>query len=161
MKLINKLTKSHLKIAQQILKHKNSILYGTVLAIDPGSHSMGYTLQVGGQIIDTGSLPANKSDGIALRLDTVSDQLLDVLKEHRPVDVLLIELVRTSTGHHYLTWSAGNAVRDSVSPVVIEIPEKLWSKAKDVGWFKCDALDSRYILEVANILCREDDSEED
>ena len=122
---------------------------------------MGYTLQVGGQIIDTGSLPANKYDGIAQRLDTIGDQLLDVLKEHRPVDVLLMELVRTSTGHLYLTWSAGNAVRDSVSPVVIEVPEKLWSKVKDINWFKCDALDSRYILELANILCREDGSEED
>lgn len=118
---------------------------------------MGYTLAKGGQVIDSGSLKADEKDKIGPRLWDIGDQLQDILKEHRPVDVCLIEFLRSSTGHVYIVWSAGNAVRDSICPVVIEIPTHLWSKVKDEGWFKCDALDSRYIYELARIICEEDE----
>jgi len=133
---------------------------GTVLSIDPASKSLGYAIFEGGIQVEAGTLKTSEKQPVGRRLFDLLDQLEDVIRDYRPIDIMLIELVRSSTGHIFLTWAAGMAVAASDAPVVIEIPEKMWKKTIDDQWFKCDVQDAKYIAKLAFVICEDEDGKE-
>lgn len=72
------------------------------------------------------------------------------------VDLVLIEKVRSSSGHVFLVWAAGGAISACASPVVIEIPAYMWKKVVDKDYVKTDEMDARYMFKLAHQLCEED-----
>ena len=149
---------SHRAIALEILKHKNAIQMGTVLIIDPASISLGYCIIQDGKEMDAGELVARGP--ISQRLNSLHDQLEEVLKHYHPIDVLLIELVRTGTGSRELGWGAGNSIGPANTPVTIEIPFAMWKNVQDENYTKSDVNDARYIYKLAELICSEGDGDE-
>jgi hypothetical protein len=136
------------KHADQIIKHSDKILGGTMLAIDPSSTSMGWALFVHGEVYSAGTA---KSEGsVGERLAEIMGQLPD-----ENLDVLVTEFVRSSTGHIYLVWSNGAAVAKYGPPVVLEVTTGAWKKLVDKSYVKTDVRDATNIGTFAVQLCKE------
>jgi len=141
--------KSHRKTVETLREHSDTILEGSFTVIDPSSRSMGYCIFQGGEVIANGKLT---SDGkIGERLKDLYHQL-DIF-DHTPL--MLMEKVRSGTGHIYLVFSAGVAVAGLSHSELLEIPYSLWSKRKDASYVKSDAMDARYMGLLAVDVCRD------
>lgn len=142
---------THKKIVKELRKHSDIILNGTWIAIDPASRSMGYALIEGGAVSKNGTFVTKKKP-IGERLKDLHSMLDLDLPE---VELMVVEFVRTGTGHHFLTWSTGLAVGALGAPITIEIPTKLWEKCKDKDYIKSDACDAKYIAKFCIEVCKD------
>ena len=121
------------------------------IAIDPGSISMGYCVVDKGAIIKKGSLISTSKD-IGSRLNDLWDLLTPIISSPK---LMVMELVRTSTGHYMLTWSAGIAVGAVAAKDILEIPTHLWKKTVDKDYYKSDVMDALYIAKFILKVCEE------
>jgi len=142
---------THLKIVKQLRSNSDIILQGTWIAIDPSSRSMGYALVEGGNISKNGTFVTKKKP-IGERLKDLHSMLDLELPE---VELMVVEFVRTGTGHHFLTWSTGLAVGALGAKTTIEIPTSLWAKCKDANYVKSDACDAKYIARFCIEVCED------
>lgn len=155
-KLFKTLVGSHRKQAEAIYKLRDKILNGHMVAIDPGSNSMGYALFVSGRLHYAGSIAGKGS--IGNRLKSMMNQLDGCLKElgaHHMVTV--VELVRSQTGHHYLTWAAGAAVAALGSEHTLEVSTNLWKKLIGPKYKKTDENDAIAIGELVLAIAKEEE----
>ena len=132
--------KTHLQIASKLKSLKDKIENGTMVVIDPSSKSMGYCVTVDGKIDQNGVIKTTKA--------TIGERLRDLFEQVSQLpqaDVVIIEFVRTGTGHQYLVWSVGVAAAAANSSITIEIPTSMWSKYKDSEYYKSDAMDAKYM----------------
>jgi hypothetical protein len=133
------MNKTEKKMTDNIGKCLDLILDGTMLAIDPGSNSLGYAIYKAGELEISGEI---KGKGLAHeRLHEIADQLLELEKP----DVLAIELIRKN---HVLIWSIGTTIACIRSPNLIEVPITLWHKLRADDYEKTDALDAELIGQV-------------
>ena len=142
MKKVTLTAKSHLQIAAKLKTLKDEILNGTLVTIDPSSKTIGFCIVEKGVIQSCGVVKTSEKS-ITKRLRALFDQIDQLPK----ANVVAVEMVRTGTGHHYLTWSVGVVAAGTEAQEFIEIPTSLWSKYKDSDYFKSDAMDARYIAE--------------
>jgi len=137
------------KTAKSIIKLKDTILNGTLLAIDPASKSVGYAVFEKGELHISGSYKASGSIGPRLK------EIGDFLVQFEDPDVLAIEKVRTHSGHHMLTWGAGHAVGAVGAETTIEITCSMWKKVAGAQHIKSDENDAIAIGELVLYICRE------
>ena len=148
-KLIDKLVGSHRKEAVNILKRKELILGGTMIAIDPSSLSMGYAVFKQGKLVENNVITAKGNIGFRL------NKLCEMLPDISP-DVVIVEKVRSNTGHIYLTWSTGAAVA-RYPAFICEVAFYAWKKNVGADYEKSDARDALEIGNFAITLCKEDE----
>ena len=130
------MTKTEQKMNKLIGQNLDGILDGTMLAIDPGSNSMGYAIFREGEFEISGEL---KGKGVAQkRLHEIADQLVEL----ETPDVLAIELIRKN---HTLIWSIGTTIASVRTQNLIEVPILLWHQLRDEHYEKTDALDAQLI----------------
>ena len=146
--MYDKLIGTHKKQAEKIAKHSNLILGGILVAIDPSSKSMGWAIYERGELINAGV--ATGEGGVGERMAQIYDNLPNV-----EPDIIITELVRSSTGHIYLSWSNGAMLAKYGSPQVLEVSTNLWKKAADSDYYKSDVQDAKYIGKFAIDLCKE------
>lgn len=153
-KLYSRLVGSHRREADEILKVKHKILTGRLVAIDPGSNSLGFSLWDNGVLMRSGSI---KSKGpVGSRLADLRAQLsCEILGGFTAPDVMLLEKVRTGTGHVYLTWAAGVAAAAVCSDTVLEVSTMAWKKNTTSAYVKGDEQDAVEIGKFAVTLCKE------
>jgi hypothetical protein len=146
--LYDTLKGAHLKQANKILKHADKILGGTIISIDPSSKSMGWAVYTNGELVKAGVAKGEGSIGERLQ------QIYEMLPNTEP-DLIITELVRSSTGHIYLSWSNGTVLARYGPEDVLEISTNLWKKAIDDSYYKSDVMDAKFLGLFAIKLCRE------
>jgi hypothetical protein len=119
-----------------------------MLSIDPASNILGYAVYVGGKLDNSGRIIATPKAPINVRLHDIVSKLPKV----KP-DVLVIELVRSSTGHVFMVWAVGAIIAHYGVPT-IEIPQRLWRNIQDSEYVKSDETDAiyigKYVIATAN-----------
>lgn len=139
---------TNVAVINRLKENKDIILGGTVLCIDPASNCVGYALYVGGKLKESGKVKAKHKDPIHLRLS----QIVVNLPQVKP-DLVVIELVRSSTGHVYMVWAVGAIIAQYGTPT-IEIPHRLWKNIQDAKYTKDDDIDAiymgKYAIAIAN-----------
>ena len=129
-------------IRSQVQRFADSILRGTVLAIDPasgGTSLPGWAAYRGGQFLKGGTLPI--SGGV------IQDRLralYDALQVTDP-DVLVIERIRGGNAHEYLHWAVGVTIAATKPLILIEMPVSTWKKHAGKLHKKSDAADAKAI----------------
>lgn len=151
MSLYKKLVGSHRREADAILKLRSKILNGHLLSIDPGSNSLGFALFRGFDLVKSGSITAKGTVGQRLHLLMTGLQAEFAMTP----DVVLVEKVRTATGHIYLTWAAGAAVAAIGAEHTIEVTTGAWKRAVSEDYEKSDENDAIAIGNFAVTLCKE------
>jgi len=136
-------------LLKQIKLHKNTILTGSVLAIDPASRSLGYAIAEAGEVVEYGSLVAEDAP-INIRLQSI----VNVLQEEE-YDILVIELIRGSMAHVYLHWAVGAIVSAVQAPILLELPIHAWKAWVGKEYIKGDDTDANAIAETLLALARE------
>jgi hypothetical protein len=138
---------TNVAVINRIKENADTILVGTVLCIDPASNSVGYAIYKKGKFIDGGKVVARAKAPIYERLEEIARKLPQVTP-----DVLIIELVRSSTGHIYMCWAVG-AIIAHYGVSTIELPHRLWKNIIDDKYVKDDDVDARYmgkyVIEIA------------
>lgn len=135
------------KFCRDILRHKNAVLEGTVLCLDPasgGTSQPGWAYISGGELVASGSLALCKGD-ITDRLVDLLEKLSYPLFKYGSPDLLVIEELRGRMVHPYLHWSAGVTVVAVNAEAVLEIPITCWKAfaAADPNYAKGDEADAR------------------
>lgn len=152
MSLIRKLKGTHLKQAKQILKLEKDIENGVFVVVDPSSKSCGVVIYDKMKEIYAEEIRATPTRPIGIRLAEMQRNL--PVMDGREV-VMLIEKVRSSTGHIYLTWSAGMLVSYFSPRKVVEVTTGAWKMSVDDTYIKSDLNDARAMGEFAIRLIRE------
>lgn len=132
-------------------RHRDKILTGTVLAIDPSSgaynrdrqeqSNIGYALFRAGELADSGVVAM---DGRAMPVvwDRLRD-LHDCLASEFPVpDVLIIEAIRGRIAHEYLKWSVAVISVAVRAPIVLEMNVATWRSKVGTKYQKSDENDA-------------------
>ena len=144
-----KLNGAHIKIGEKIQKNRDKILGGTMIAIDPASRSLGYSVWQLGRMTDSGSIEAKGDIGQRLAY------LHDCLEGLPQADVMVIEKIgQGRQAHHFLLWSQGAIAAALRAPVTIEIPPSLWRRFRDKDYIKSDLNDAMYIGRTAIALAK-------
>lgn len=145
-KIYKTLVGSHKKAADAIYKLRDLILTDTMIAIDPGSNSLGFAVFEAGVLVESGVIA--KKGAIGKRLK----HMITTLSQYQAA-VVVTEFVRTSTGHVYLTWASGAAVGALGADHTIEIHTGAWKKLVTASYQKTDENDAisigRFAVEVA------------
>lgn len=135
-KIYKTLVGSHRKSADAIYKLKDKILGGTVIAVDPGSNSLGYAVYTKGLLVESGTVITKGAIGERLAY------MVAKLSEYDTPDVAVTEFVRTGTGHVYLTWASGAAMAALGSKNTIEVHTGAWKKLVTQSYVKNDENDA-------------------
>lgn len=143
--------KTELSVVGKILKHREIILSGVFLAVDPASKSLGFALYRQGVLDESGTIIADGKAPVGNRLASLSEQLGELATP----DVMAVEKVRTGTGHVFLVWSAGTAVAATNAPVTIELPVSMWKKFVGKEHEKSDENDAIAIGDTIIHICKE------
>jgi hypothetical protein len=146
--LYKKLVGSHKRQADEIIKLRSKILGGTMIAIDPGSNSLGFSVWLNGEMIHSEAITAKGPIGKRLKI------LSNALRGFSP-DVVITEFVRSNTGHIYLTWAAGAAIGALAGDHTLEVTTGAWKKNTDKTYVKGDERDAIEIGKFAVTLCKE------
>lgn len=131
--------------------HRETILTGTVLAIDPSSGAynrgkreqshVGYALYRAGVLIDSGIV---EMDGRAL--PDIWDRLRDLhdclSTQFETPDVLVMEKIRGSFAHEYLKFSIPVIALAVRAPIVLEVNISTWKKYAGSEHQKSDEADA-------------------
>ena len=133
----------HIKTAKKIQTWADKTLVNcyepVILAIDPASRSIGYSLY--SYNIDTWVLEGSGSfeakGDIHQRLAAINI----FLTEFDP-DAVAIEYIGGSTGHRYLSWACGAIVSTFPEAALFEIKTNLWKKFAGKEWVKGDEADA-------------------
>ncbi len=138
----------------KIWKHRDAILSGRVLGIDPATGATsnpGWALMVAGEIIDSGEIAGLKGS-TPERLRQLFERLSGPEFAHlQPVDVLLVEMLRGSMVHVALHWSVGVIVTALPAEIICETPIQVWKcvSRADSTYTKTDANDARCFCTTA------------
>ena len=89
------------------------------------------------------------------RLAEIGDKGRDLFREY-DIGLVVVEKVRSSTGHVLLTNSVGVAYDIADADNIIEIPSGMWKKVVDKHYFKDDVQDALYMWKLVKTLCEED-----
>lgn len=116
--------------------HRDLIMGGTILAIDPASKSAGYAIFNCGILQESGALEVEGP--ISQRLNDLFYAIVDLGVEP---DIMTVETIR-KTGHLYLRWSCGTVVAAADATHTVEIPTNQWRTLAPPDYVKSDAGDA-------------------
>jgi hypothetical protein len=141
----------------KIKKHKDKILNGRILAIDPASGSTshpGWALFERGELIGTGSVQLDSKLPIQGRLNALFKLVSEGIGQPPP-DVLIMEEIRGSMAHAFLFWACGVIAAACGKSELIEEPVSFWSAVVPNGYVKSDETDAVYIGLTAILIAKE------
>lgn len=147
-----KLTIEMKKFQASLRPHKKAILHGSLLAIDPGSRSLGWARFEAGQLLISGAYEAPTSMPAHKRLVKIADQL----SQWTCPNILAIE--RMFKFNPSLVWSVGMSIVVTRPQDLIEVNVRAWKKfaEEDDGYEKSDEWDAimigRCVIETARQL---------
>lgn len=150
--------KGYAAFYSKVAEHKDKILGGTLLAIDPSSGSgksmPGFAVFEAGILVNCGTIAFPKKKApVYDRLQHLTEQVAKILPT--PPDVLVIEEIHKNIAHLYLLWSVGVSIAAAKSPVTFELPINCWKALAKVSddYHKTDAEDAviigRTLIELA------------
>jgi hypothetical protein len=122
-------------------KHRDLILKGNVLAIDPATGSSskpGFAFFRNGKLVNSGVLDLDKKKDIFGRLGDLYDILYD--QYNGVIDVLAIEKIRSS--HNSLRWAEIVSIMAVRATVTIEVSPITWHQNVSKKYKKSDEQDS-------------------
>lgn len=109
-----------------------------MLAIDPGSNTLGWALFDKGHFVRSGKISARGKDLAHTRLLHIIDELVDIAGVMH--DVVCVEkLFRYNAS---LVWSVGAVIAATRPEVLIEVPIRLWQARLDENYVKSDERDA-------------------
>jgi hypothetical protein len=124
------------------------VIGGTLLAVDPGSNSLGWAWYSKGTLIESGEYKAVGSLRPHKRLVQIMDQLAVWISP----DVLAIE--KMFRHNPSLIWSVGAAIVTTKPESMIEVPVKIWQDFIEDDYHKSDEADAcligKAVLHYAN-----------
>lgn len=135
---------------KQVRDHRERILNGTVVAVDPssgGSSLPGFSIYRAGELITSGEIKlSEKKLPIYERLQILHDRVTKLTSE--VPDVFGLEMIRgQGFSSQQLIWSVGVTIAAARTPNCIEVPMHAWKAVAKVtpGYFKGDAQDAEMI----------------
>lgn len=119
------------KFKELVRKNSHYFLRGRVVAIDPGSRSLGYAIFQDGKFIERNKIQVHGK----LPLNTRLAQILKELPKEPQPDVLLVEEIgKGAMAHIYLKYAVGAVLAGYPYPVLIFCPITVWKAyARDTG----------------------------
>lgn len=136
------------KFQVSLRPHKKQILNGTILAIDPGSISLGWAWFIKGEFIMSGEYKAPSTHSAHKRLMKIMDQL----QVWTGADVLAIEKMFRFNAS--LIWSVGSTITTIRPDVFIEVPIRCWQQSLPDDYVKSDEQDAVLIGQCVIDLAR-------
>jgi hypothetical protein len=130
------------KFSIQIKPYAKTIMTGSMLAVDPGSQSMGWAWFTQGNLVISGEYKA-RPGAPHRRLIEIAEQLSEWTKP----DILVIE--KMYKFNPPLIWSVGTAITVTKPELMLEIPIKLWKDLIDDQYTKTDRNDAILLGKVA------------
>jgi hypothetical protein len=138
----------------QIGQYAKEIVYGTMLAIDPGSTRPGYAVFHAGTCTHSAAIDLPKGS-IFERIQALAQEMSKITPV--PPDVVVIEELRGSMVHQSLSWAVGVHIAGAGTPNIVELPIWAWkaqAKLKPT-YFKDDVQDAIVIGETTLKLAQE------
>ena len=137
---------SHMQnFRKHVQDNLDTILTGTILAIDPGSVRLGYAVANKGEIVDHGTIELDQRASINNRLQDI----VNTLQKDKSYDILAVEMIRGQMAHVFLKFSVGAVMGGAKAPVCIEVPIHAWKAVAGKEHKKTDADDA---FQIANTL---------
>ena len=136
--------KDQLKFKMRMRGYKRQVLGGSMLAIDPGSNSLGWAWYINGELVISGEYKATAGAAPHKRLT----QIMEQLSVWTSPDILVIEEL-FSRCVHSLVWSVGAAIVTTKPKNMVEVPIKVWHDFKPMNYTKTDELDALLIGKAA------------
>lgn len=140
----------------KVREHRDKILTGTMICIDPasgGTSLPGFCICVGGEVLTSGTIDMGpRKLPIYERLQVLHDRVMK-LTPTAP-DVFCLEMIRGQNfSHHYLHWAIGTSIAAARTNAVVEIPMHAWRPVSKItpGYIKGDAADAE-CMAVAMLL---------
>lgn len=138
-------------LRKQVSANIDSILKGTILAIDPASIRLGYAVAKRGEIVEQGTIELDQKAHIGDRLKDI----VNILQNDAEYDVLAIEMIRGQMAHAFLKFSVGAAMGGAKAHTHIEVPINAWKAVAGKGHEKDDASDAAMIAKTIITLALE------
>jgi hypothetical protein len=110
------------KFAREVEKVGTLLRYGSVLAIDPASISVGWAYFENGELQKSGVWDLGKSRPVNLRLQ----DLLKQLQQLKTPDVLVLERIRGPGAYDQLKYAVGVVQAAVVTPNMVLCPIPVW-----------------------------------
>lgn len=129
-------------VRRDVALHRETILKGTLLAVDPGSKFAGYAVYKAGVLVESGVIRMGIKENIQQRLQKLYEELHVLVAAP---DIFATEKIRGSMSHEFLKWAVGVSVAAVRAPVLIEVPIAVWQAIKDEGYEKTDERDAQLI----------------
>jgi Holliday junction resolvasome RuvABC endonuclease subunit len=110
------------KFAADVRRLGHLLRYGSVLAIDPASISVGWAYFENGELKDSGTFNLGKTRPINLRLQDLLKHL-----QHLPTpDVLVLEQIKGPGAYDQLKYAVGVTQAAVVTPNMVLCPIPVW-----------------------------------
>ena len=146
-----------LTLRERLVPFVDTVLNGTILAIDPASICLGYAVLEKGEILVSGD--KTHKGAIHSRLVGVYSTIKKLREEYNP-ELLIIEQLRSNSKHKTyspppLLWSIGVTIAAAKVPVIEVSPKthQVYSRRKD--WPKTDENDAKAMAFIVHELCQE------
>jgi Holliday junction resolvasome RuvABC endonuclease subunit len=141
----------HHHFKKQISENIDTILNGTILAIDPASVRLGYAVTKKGKVTDQGVIELDQKAPINQRLQDI----VYTLQKDKDYDILAVEMIRGKMAHVYLKFSVGAIIGGARAPVCIEVPIHSWKAYAGKEHKKSDDSDAVAMAETLIALAKE------
>lgn len=126
----------------QVQEHRDRILNGTMLVIDPASISMGFALYRGGKLVKSGKIStSNRKHKRTIPAEIRLKALMKKM-DFRKTDLLAIERIRGKMAPYALYWSVGAVITNHKYDDLIEVPIFSWKEFVAHDYFKDDEQDA-------------------
>lgn len=132
------------KVGQKLTDHREKLLTGKILSIDPsiGSQSSmpGYAVFVEGKLVASGLIPVDRRKSTEERLQQLAKWVSSLGGVY---DLLLIENVQFGMRRNSsLLLAAGALMGASSAPLVIQVPPAFWKPRTGEDYIKGDERDA-------------------
>lgn len=110
-----------------IKQHKDKILYGTLVAVDPssgGTSQPGFAVFEAGELRTKGELTLDRKLGVYERLQLLTEQVRAITLD--PPDIFVCEEIPKRAAHHYLLWAVGATFAGARTPLCIQVTIHMW-----------------------------------
>jgi len=134
-----KFTPEMRKFQASLRPHRTAILSGSLLAVDPGSISLGWAWFLTGELVISGEYQAPRTTSPHARLSLIMDQL----QQWAQPQTLCVE--RMFRYNPSLVWAVGAAIVTVRPASLIEMPIRIWQAFRDDTYEKSDQADAELI----------------
>ncbi len=143
------------QLKRDVTIHKDLILNGKMLSIDPATRTLGYATTEAGTVTEQGTIEIDPKLPINQRLQSIV-RLMQA--EKQTYDIVLVEMIRGRMAHAYLMFGVGAILGGVDCPIGIEVPICAWKAAAKVlepDYIKSDANDAAMFARTVITMAKE------